>query len=73
MIRASRSVHITADGSECSELDPRVVRMIVAQGCEIDEATARHYGLIPALAMDGQADTSLPPAPAPKRGKKAEK
>lgn len=73
MVRASRSVHVDAQGNECSELDPRVVRMIVAQGCEIDEATARAFGLIPALVMDGQADDSLAPAPAPKRRGKKEK
>lgn len=72
MVKASRSVHIDAEGHECSELDPRVVRMVVAKGCEIDEATAARYGLIPALSMDGADDASLPAEPAARARKKKE-
>lgn len=65
LVIASRSVHVDAEGNECSDLNPRVVMMVVAKGCPIDEETAKRYGLIP-------ADESQAPAPKT-RGRKVER
>jgi len=75
MVIASRSVHVDASGNECSELDPRVAMMVVAQGCAIDEATAARYGLIPDLEGDPDPGEPLPDdrPTKPAKGKKGQK
>lgn len=79
MYRAKERLHLTRDGKVCKPGDPKSARLLVAEGGELSDQEAEHYGLTgtkhaPAddvLSLDsppaptGQVVSTVPPADNP--------